>query len=149
MNRSHYIKQKAEKGDKRMNQLGQFPVDGKEGRETGTFYKVTGDTALKVVSGRKTPVLLKFFVSNDVVSVGEMILPTGGIGPRQTEFDVHDGDAVFYVKEGPLTFFFKESKEVFYVENGEFAFIPKGYEYKVINYGGKEAKAVFIIAPSL
>lgn len=132
-----------------MKQLGMFPADGKEARESGTFYKVTSETALKMVAGRKTPVLLNFFVSNDVVSVGELILPSGGIGPRQTEFDVHNGDAVFYVKEGPLTFFFKESKEVFYVEDGEFAFIPKGFEYKVINYGSKAAKAVFIVAPSL
>ncbi|MDO4274571.1 MAG: cupin domain-containing protein [Eubacteriales bacterium] len=132
-----------------MNKLGQFPADGQEARKSGKFYKLTSDTALKVVSGTKTPVLLNMFVSNDVMSVGELVIPAGGIGPRQTEFDVHDGDAVFYVKEGPLTFFFKESKEVFYIEDGDFAFIPKGYEYKVINYSGKVAKAVFVVAPKL
>lgn len=132
-----------------MDKLGQFPVNGEEARKTGTFYKVTSDQALRVVTGKKTPGLLKFFISNDVVNMGEVILPSGGIGPRQTEYDVHDGDAVFYVKNGPITFFFKETKEVFYVEKDEFAFIPKGNEYKMINYGSDVAKAVFIVAPRL
>lgn len=91
--------------------MDRFPVNGEEARKTGTFYKITSDQALRVVTGKKTPGLLKFFISNDVINVGEVILPSGGIGPRQTEYDVHDGDAVFYVKMDRSHSFSKKQKK--------------------------------------
>lgn len=132
-----------------LNRLGKFPEDGSKGRETGEFVKITKDTTLNIVSGRKNPVLLKFFCSNDVTNMGQMIIPAGGIGPRQTEYDKHKGDAVFYVEEGPATFLMKESEETYHVEKGEFMFIPEETEYKVINYTGNLVKCIFIVSPEL
>lgn len=132
-----------------MKKLGQFPASGEEARKQQCFYKITHENSIKVISGKKTPVLLEFFVSNDVVHVGEIIIPAGGTGPRQTEYDTHKGDALFFIVDGPLTFHLKESREVFQAESGESVFIPEGYEYKIINYTGKLTKAVFVIAPEL
>ena len=133
----------------KIEQLGSFPIDGAKGREAGDFIKITNDTALKMVSGIRYPVLLNFFCSNDVTNMGQLVIPTGGIGPRQTEYDKHDGDALFYVEDGPVTFLMKESGDTFHVETGEFMSIPGQTEYKVINYTGHILKCIFIISPNL
>lgn len=132
-----------------MNVYDKFPVSGEEAREKGQFYKITSDTAIKTVSGKKNPVLLEFRVSNDFVNLGVITIPAGGIGPRQTEYDSHKGDAVLYVEEGPITFYFPDTKKVFQVEKSEFMFIPENTVYKMINYTGKVVKAVFIVAPEM
>lgn len=132
-----------------IHDLGHFPAEGNAARESKAFYKVTSDTALHVVSGRNSPVLLKVFASNDVVTLGECIIPTGGIGPRQTEYDQHPGDAVFYIKSGPLTFLMPDTVETFHVQNGDFMFIPENTRYKIINYTAELGKAIFIVAPEL
>lgn len=129
--------------------LGSFPVEGEKARESAEFYVINNESALKVISGKKSPVMLNFYTSNDVVNLGEMLIPTGGVGPRQTEFDTHPGDAVFYIKQGPLTFFLPDIGETYHVENGDFMFIPENNRYKIINYTGKLAKAIFIVAPQL
>lgn len=132
-----------------VSSLGHFPIDGPCARETGEFTKITPETALRIVSGKNMPVLLKFFVSNDVVNFGTVEIPTGGIGPRQTECDHHNGDAIFYVEEGPATFLLTDSGEVYQVESGDFMFLPEKTNYKIINYTGHMVKTVFIIAPAL
>lgn len=132
-----------------IKQIGSFPAPGPELRETGELVKITEETALSAVSGRKLPTLMKLFVSNDVVNVGTITIPCGGIGPRQTEFDAHDGDAVFYVEKGDLTFTCPETLESFLVHPGEYMFMPEKTTYKIINYSGEVAKVVFVVAPKM
>lgn len=132
-----------------IKEIGRFPVEGPASRVNEEFVKITPETALKIVSGRKNPVLLKFAVSNDVMHLGTIEIPTGGIGPRQTEWDSHKGDAIFYVEEGPATFLTEETRETFQVEVGDFMFLPENTGYKIINYTGHMLKLVFIIAPEL
>lgn len=130
-------------------QMGHFPVDGPAGREAGVFYKINNDNALYVVNGKKLPTLMKFFVSNDVVHVGQHVVPAGGIGPRQTEYDTHPGDAVFYVEDYEMAFQLPDIEQTFLVKPGEFMFIPSGNRYKMINYNSKPAHVVFIVAPRM
>ncbi len=129
--------------------LGDFPVDWKQARKTAQFAKVTRENALNMISGEKTPVLLSFRASNEFVHFGEMIIPAGGIGPRQTEYDSHAGDAVFYVKNGKAAFLMEENGDVFEVSAKEYMFIPKNTRYKCINYSGEVVTLVFIVAPNL
>ena len=132
-----------------IHDLGSFPVDWKEARKTGEFTKVTDETSLKVVSGDKTPVLLSFRASSDCVHMGDMVIPAGGVGPRQTEYDTHKGDAVFYVSKGTVTFMLPKTHDEYEVHEKEYVFIPENTQYKCINYASAVAKVIFIIAPEL
>lgn len=127
--------------------LGRFPADGPQSRENALFYKLTEKDGIKMISGQKTPSLLSVWASNDVVQFGTVKLLTGGTGPWQTDFDTHNGDAVFYILDGPMTFYCPERVETYDVEEGDFMFIPEGEKYKIINYTAKPAKAVFMVAP--
>ena len=132
-----------------INNLGAFPASGPESREKALFYKLSDEDSIKMISGEHTPTLLSVWCSNDVVQLGTVKILTGGAGPQQTEYDSHAGDAVFYVLDGPLTFFIKDRKETYTVNPGDFMFIPEGETYKIINYYGKTARALFAIAPEL
>lgn len=130
-----------------MNDLGRYPEDGTKAREKKLFYKLSDENSIKMISGTKTPALLSIWASNDVIQFGTIQVLSGGVGPQQTEYDRHPGDAAFHVLSGPMTFFFPERKETYEVEEGDFMFIPAGEKYKIINYYGKMIKAVFAVAP--
>ena len=104
---------------------------------------------MRIVSGENSPVLLRFIASSDVLQMGELTIPAGGVGPRQTEYDRHAGDVVFYVRQGTLTFLLKDSGDVFEVEEKEYMFIPENTEYKCINYSDSVIKTIFLAAPEL
>lgn len=129
------------------DQIGMFPVSGSEGREKKMFYKLTDEDGIKMISGTRTPVFLSVWCSNDLVRFGTVKILSGGAEPQQTEYDQHKGDAVFHVVDGTLTFFIKDRKETYVVQSGDFMFVPEGETYKIINYYGKTAKALFAIAP--
>lgn len=131
-----------------IEKLGKFPAPGPETREMAVFYKLTEENSIKIISGLKTPVLLSVWASNDVLQFGTIKVLSGGPGPQQTEFDTHEGDAVFYVKNGTMTFYLPDRVETYDVEQGDFMFIPKGERYKIINYYGHTAEAVFMVAPN-
>ncbi len=132
-----------------INHLGTFPISGVKAREEAAFYKLSEENSIRLISGAHTPVLLSVWCSNDVMQFGTIKILTGGAKPQQTEYDRHPGDAVFYILEGPVTFFIKDRKETYDVQPGDFMFIPEGETYKMINYYGKTAKAIFAIAPQL
>ena len=62
--------------------IGAWPVDPKEARETGAVYAVRDFEKLNNVHGTKHPMLMRFITSNDYGHFGEFILPAGGYGPR-------------------------------------------------------------------
>ena len=128
-------------------ELGRFPAPGPEAREKKLFYRLTEDEGIKLISGTRTPALLSVWASNDVMQFGTIRILSGGPGPQQTETDEHPGDAVFYVTRGPLTFYLPDTKETFDVSEGDYMFLPEHTKYKMINYYGHTAKAVFMVAP--
>ena len=132
-----------------IDKIGVFPVSGPESRERKEFYHLSDKESLHLISGEKTPALLSLWCSNDFVHFGTIRLLSGGPCPQQTEYDSHKGDAVFYVKKGPMTFFIRDRKETYDVREGDYMFIPEGETYKIINYYGHTAEAVFAVAPEL
>lgn len=130
--------------------IGRWPVAGPEARkEPILFYHVTEEKKLINVHGTQYPMLVKFFVSNDLCHMGEFILPAGGTGSRASEPDSHRGDCALFVEWGPITVFLPKTQETFDVQEAEVMFIPEGVQYQMINYTDKTAKAVFSIAPGL
>jgi gentisate 1,2-dioxygenase len=93
--------------------------------------------------------LIKFFVSNDLLHMGEFILPAGGTGSRASEPDSHKGDCVLFVEWGPITVFLPDTLEAFDVQPEEAMFLPEGERYQIINYTAGTVKAIFSIAPGL
>ena len=135
-----------------MADLGHFPTSGPEGREKRLFYALGDNNAIRIISGDRTPALITVWASNDVMQFGTIEILAGGNGPQQTEWDEHPGDAVFYVLDGPLTFYTgnveDDTQQTFDVEPGDYMFIPEKTRYKIINFYGHKAKAVFAVAPT-
>ncbi len=130
--------------------IGRWPVPGPECRkEPVLFYHITEEKKLINVHGTKYPMLIKFFVSNDLCHMGEFILPAGGVGCRASEPDSHKGDCCLNIEEGPITVFLPDTKEAFDVEVGEAMFLPEGTVYQLINYTEHRVKAIFSIAPGM
>lgn len=130
--------------------IGRWPVPGPQCRQPPVlFYHITEEKKLLNIHGSQYPMLIKFFVSNDLLHMGEFILPAGGTGSRASEPDHHQGDAVLFVEEGPVTFFLTETREAFDVQEKEAMFIPEGVSYQMINYTDHRNKVIFSIAPGL
>ena len=130
--------------------IGRWPVPGPECRkDPKLFYHITDHKKLINVHGIQYPMLVKFFVSNDLVHMGEFILPAGGTGSRASEPDSHKGDCVLFVEWGPITVFLPDTLDAFDVQPEEVMFIPEGIRYQLINYTTKTVKAIFSIAPGL
>jgi mannose-6-phosphate isomerase-like protein (cupin superfamily) len=130
--------------------IGRWPVPGPECRkDPKLFYHITEDKKLVNIHGIQYPMLIKFFVSNDLVHMGEFILPAGGTGSRASEPDSHRGDCALFVEWGPITVFLPDTLEAFDVQSEEVMFIPEGVRYQLINYTTKTVKAIFSIAPGL
>ena len=130
--------------------IGRWPVPGPECRkDPKLFYHITEDKKLINIHGTQYPMLIKFFVSNDLVHMGEFILPAGGNGSRASEPDSHKGDCVLFVEWGPITVFLPDTLEAFDVQPEEVMFIPEGVKYQLINYTTGTVKAIFSIAPGL
>jgi len=130
--------------------IGRWPVPGPECRkEPILFYHITEEKKLLNVHGTEHPMLVKFFVSNDLVHMGEFVLPAGGIGSRASEPDSHRGDCVLFVEWGPITVFLPDTLEAFDVQVEEAMFVPEGVRYQLINYTDHQIKAIFSIAPAM
>ncbi len=128
--------------------IGRWPVPGPECRkEPILFYHITEEKKLLNVHGTQYPMLVKFFVSNDLVHMGELILPAGGVGSRASEPDAHKGDCVLFVESGPITVFLPDTLEAFDVQEEEAMFVPMGVRYQLVNYTDHGVKAIFCIAP--
>ena len=130
--------------------IGRWPVPGPEARtEPILFYHIPENKKLVNIHGTTYPMLVKFFVSNDLLHMGEFILPTGGTGCRASEPDSHAGDAAIFVQVGPITFFLPDTKEAFDVQEEEVMYIPEGVRYQIINNTDHGIKAIFSIAPGI
>ncbi len=133
-----------------VNQLGKFPVDGKEARRKPIYYYVMNEkNCLTTVSGLKHPMRMRFFVSNDFLHVGEFYLPSGGVGSRVSEIDEHGGDTAIYCVRGPLTVFLPDTIETFQVEEGEIMYLPPKTRHQFINYNRYPVIGYFAIAKGL
>jgi len=131
------------------DRIGKWPANSSEARKNREFVKVSRENMLRTIHGENHPVPITFFVSNDLVHMGEIMIPSGGEGSRASEPDCHKGDAVFYVEAGPVTFFLPDTFDTFLVEEGEAMYIPEGTRYQCINYNDKPIKVIFSIAPEI
>ncbi|MGI9951894.1 cupin domain-containing protein [Moorellaceae bacterium AZ2] len=130
--------------------IGRWPADGPESRKPPyPMYRITEANQLVTIHSLENPMLVKFFVSNDLMHMGEFILPCGGKGPRVSAPDCHKGDCVLFVEKGPITVNLPDTEEAFIVDNRESFIIPEGVRYQLMNFNGYPVKAIFAVAPEL
>jgi len=130
-----------------LDDIGKWPVSGPKIRNyPHFFYHIPEEKALNVIAGLENPVLMKFFVSNDFVHVGKIIIPVGGKGVRKSDVDSHAGDCCLYLEKGPLTVFISDTREVFYLKDREAIYIPKNTKYQLLNYEHEVITAIFAIS---
>lgn len=77
---------------------------------------------------------MKVCVSNDFLTVAQLVIPSGGVGARKTDPDKHTGDAVIYLDEGVLSILIYDTGETFQIKGREALFIPKGVTYQLFNF---------------
>lgn len=139
-------------GEEIMNlkDLGEFPVKGEEARKKPVqFYHITRDKMLHTIQGKTHPIPLTFYVSNDLIHMGEFVIPPGGKGVRASEEDIHLGDESMYAEVGPIVVFFPDTGEAFEVLEGETMYIPEGTKHQYMNYSSNLVKGIFAIAPKI
>ncbi len=130
-----------------LDDIGEWPIPGPNIRKyPHFFYHIPEEKALNAIAGVENPVLMKFFVSNDFIHVGKIIIPMGGKGVRKSDMDAHAGDCCLYLEKGPLTVFISDTKEVFYIKDREALYIPKNTSYQLLNYEHDVITAIFAIS---
>lgn len=133
-----------------VDQIGHFPVEGKKARAKPVqFNHITREKMLRTIHGEQHPIPLTFYVSNDLVHMGEFVIPPGGKGVRASEPDVHGGDEAMYAETGPIVVLFPDTKEAFEVKSGETMYIPEGMRHQYMNYSSNLVKGVFAVAPQI
>ena len=129
--------------------LGRWPVDGKEARIKKDHIKVDENKMLRLIHGKNHPMLVRFYVSNDLIHMAEFEIPAGGEGPRTSEPEKHKGDETLYVASGPITVFLPDTLDAYEVPEGSVMLIPEGTRHQYQNFTDKSVKGIFSIAPHL
>ena len=130
-----------------LDKLGNWPTDCKKARETGNLYAIKREDVLRTIHGENHPTLVNFFISTDFGHIAEVILPSGGNGPRASEVLSHGSDSLIYSLEGTITVFIPSEKDTFVIDKDEAVFIPANTEYQVINFGGTVIKGLLCVGP--
>lgn len=130
--------------------LGKWPIPGEEARrKPARMMVVSRDKMLRLIHGERAPMYVVLYVSNDLLHVGEFVIPAGGPSVRASDIEDHKGDEVFYVVEGPVSVFLTETKQTFEVQEGDAFLIPEGTKHQYVNFTDKTVKAVFAVAPGI
>ncbi len=130
--------------------LGQWPVAGKQARKAPVLlYSIPDHKKLISVYGAQHPMLVKFFVSNDLFHMGEFYLPSGSESCRASEPLTHGSDCGLYIKQGPVAVYLIQSGETFLMEDGEVMFLPANTEYQLLNYTDHGVHMIFSIGDTL
>jgi len=130
--------------------IGKWPISGPESRkEPLMFYHVAENNKLINVVGKDHPMLMKFIVSNDLMHMGEFILPAGGSTCRASEIDQHRGDCVLFVESGPAIVYISATRDAYEVHEGEAMLIPENTPYQIFNYSSKSIKLIFSISTTI
>ena len=135
-----------------LSKLGKFPILGREAREKKQMVVIKPRDSLKLIHGNDNRVSVSFFVSNDLIHAGKMIIPAN----RLSDPESHQGDEVFYVSQGTISILIIEketrksvSRKRFEIKAGERFFIPAGITHQYFNFSDDMDEIIFSIAPGL
>ena len=132
--------------------VGKWPTESEEARKNKRFVKIKPEDRLYLIHGTDSHILFSMFVSNDVISCGEMV-----IAPQMcSDCETHEGDEVIYVVKGILTVLIVETEKKefdlhrsYELHAGQTMLIPEGYKHKYFNFTREAMSAFFAVAPAL
>lgn len=117
-----------------LDDLGAWPVDGPSARKSRYFHYIPENKKLLAIAGQDNPILMKICVSNDFMTVAQLVIPSGGVGARKTDPDKHPKDAVIYLDKGTLSILIYDTGETFQIKDREALFIPANTTYQLFNF---------------
>ncbi|MHC1772383.1 MAG: cupin domain-containing protein [Flexilinea sp.] len=125
-----------------LDDLGAWPVDGPTSRKSPLFHYIPENKKLLVINGQENPILMKICVSNNYLTVAQLIIPSGGKGARITDPDSHPTESVIYLDKGRLSILIHETGETFQIQDREALYIPKNMTYQLFNYENNTIEAL-------
>jgi mannose-6-phosphate isomerase-like protein (cupin superfamily) len=131
-----------------LDDLGNWPINGPESRRYPLFHHIPESKKLLAISGTDNPILMKICVSNDFLTVAQLIIPSGGKGARMSDPDSHPYESVLYLDKGKLSVLIHDTLETFQLHEREALYIPKEMTYQLFNYENHTIEAL-ICAKSL
>ncbi len=132
-----------------LSNIGKWPVDPVAARESGELFAIKRDQVLRTIFGEEHPMAVNFFVSTDYGHMAEIILPSGGYGPRASDVLKHGSHAMIYGLEGEITVFMPDTKDTYVVNPDEAILIPRNTNYQVLNFNGSVVKGLLTVGPNL
>lgn len=129
-----------------VDQLGRWPEPGELLREKKLIYHITEERKLKIINGDTRPILMKYSVSNDFLSMGEYIVPAGGVVTRHSEVIRHPGEAFLLGMEGPVAVYIMKTRETYMLKHYEGLYLPPHTEYMLLNYSAQTGRVIFSLA---
>lgn len=135
------------------NYLGNWPEETKEARDKKLMILIPKEKALRVIHGRENKSLMRFFISNDRIHVGTLIINGG----KMTDAESHHGDEIFRVLKGDIQLKILNDddpgnavfQDCFFIRRGQVFLIPEGYKHQYFNLAKESAEILFAIAPGL
>lgn len=117
-----------------LDDIGTWPVNGSLSRKSPYFHYLPENRKLIAINGKENPILMKICVSNDYLTVAQIIIPSGGKGARMTDPDSHPTEGVLYVDKGCISVLIHDTSETFQIQAREALYIPKEMTYQLFNY---------------
>jgi gentisate 1,2-dioxygenase len=128
-----------------VDDIGSWPEQGELLRKNSIIYPINEQKKLRVIHGNSRPVLVKFAVSNEFASVGELILPVGGQTASYSEPLKHHGETFLFARDGDITVELMEKEKVYALNAYDGLYLPPKTEYRLINYSSKMINAIFAV----
>ena len=133
--------------------LGKWPVSREELDKNKKMIRITPKDWLHVIHGQENHILISFFVSNDLINVGQIVIPPA----KASDMEEHKGDEGLYVLSGKLMVrIFEDDDDLSSVSNSSFEvlegqkfLIPEGYKHQYLNCTDRLVKVLFMVAPEL
>ncbi len=125
-----------------LDDFGAWPVDGPLSRKSPLFHYIPESKKMLVIFGQENPILMKVCVSNDFLTVAQLLIPSGGKGARMSDPDSHPNESVIYLDKGKLSVLIHDTGETFQINDREALYIPKGFTYQLFNYENHSLEAL-------
>ena len=130
-----------------------WPQTGHNSRMQRNMKRITPDDALTLIHGTENETKFRFFVSNNRLHVGTLVLCPG----KFSDPEVHGGDEALSVLSGSLQISLIEEnqrqdavmRDAIRLEEGQCFFIPEGVKHQYFNLGSRMCEVLFIVSPTL
>lgn len=126
-----------------LDDLGKWPKEGATLRAEQLLYPISEEDKLLCIQGDGDPVLVKISVSNDYLTVGEYILPSGGVRCRHTEPICFSGETVLIGIDCPVVLYVPRLELTYRIQRFEGMYMPAGMPFQLLNYHHEPVRCLF------